>query len=512
MDSTVATVYWIVFIVTAVAIQAGLWGVFVKAGQPGWKSLIPVYNYWICIHIVEKPKWWLILIVVPVVNLVMPIVLIIEFCKYFGRPGLGWQTLGMLVPFVILPYFGFSPKVKFGKLKQVKKKTRAMEWAEAIVFALIAATFIRTFFIEAYKIPTPSMEGSLLVGDHLFVSKFHYGARFPLTPIAFPLAHHTMPLLGTKAYVEWIKLPYFRFPGLQTIHRNDVVVFNFPEGDTVVISNQAPSYYDLKRRGGRYTMDQLTVRPLDKKENYVKRCVAIPGDVLEVRNGQLFINGEPGWNPPGMQFLYTLRASQPLPQEFFMSRGITDVGPPNSPHSGVFEYPIHTSPEKAEQLRQLPVIRSVDITFSDTGSVFFSIYHTEWREYSQLFPNTKTFQFTPNNFGPINIPKKGTTVTLDRMSLPFYKRVIAIYEGSKLEELDGRIIINGVETNEYTFKLDYYFMMGDNRHNSQDSRFWGFVPETHIVGKPWFIWFSWDKNAKGIINKIRWNRLFSSVK
>jgi signal peptidase I len=509
MSATVAAIYWTFFIITTLAIQVGLWGVFVKAGQPGWKSLIPFYNYWVTIRIVEKPKWWLALVFIPIVNLVMPLVIVIELCKYFGKPGLGWQTVGMLFPYLFLPYIGFSPKVKYGKLKKTKKKSRTLEWAEAIVFALISAAFIRTFFIEAYRIPTPSMEGSLLVGDHLFVSKFHYGARFPMTPIAFPLAHHTMPLLGTKAYLDWPHLPYFRFPGLQKIHRNDVVVFNFPEGDTVVIANQAPSYYDLKRQRQRFTRDQLTVRPVDKNENYVKRCVAIAGDSLQVKNGQLFINGQAAENPAEMQFMYWVSSTQTLPDDFFGRFGISEAHRIQGPD---LTYAVFTTPRVAMELRHVPAISSVVIPFQDSILIGTTPQYHNWTTFSQLFPNdSKEYSYTTDNYGPIWVPQKGKAVQLNADNMPFYRRVIQDYEGNQLEERQGKYFINGVQATQYTFRYDYYFMMGDNRHNSQDSRFWGFVPETHIVGKPWFIWFSWDKNASGL-NKIRWERLFRAVK
>lgn len=551
MDSTVAAVYWTFFIVTTIAIQVGLWGVFVKAGQPGWKSLIPLYNYWVTIRLVEKPKWWLVLVFVPVVNLVMPLVIVIEFCKYFGRPGLGWQTVGMLFPYVFLPYIGFSKKIKYGRLKTKKKKSRAMDWAEAIVFALIAATFIRTFFIEAYRIPTPSMEGSLLVGDHLFVSKFHYGARFPMTPIAFPLAHHTMPLLGTKAYVDWPRLPYFRFPGLQKIHRNDVVVFNFPEGDTVCLEMQDNSYYQLLReyqailgpKAGRQALYDgmpgqngqilnevllrrfdkndpnrhnkaqrllnegftVVVRPVDKNENYVKRCVAIPGDEVKVIGGQLFINGQPGWNPPGMQYTYFITTGRQLPLDFFQDKGITVLQDPMV-HEGVYQYLVSARPTTVADLARSPSL-TITPTFEDTtGQV------RELSRFNPIFPNDfEHYPFTKDEFGPLTVPKAGTRVTLTPENLSVYYRLITVYERNDLDIRDGKLFINGIPTTEYTFKYDYYWMMGDNRHNSQDSRFWGFVPETHIVGKPWFIWLSIDKNAGGL-NKIRWNRLFRAVR
>ncbi|RVU01527.1 signal peptidase I [Mucilaginibacter limnophilus] len=360
---------------------------------------------------------------------------------------------------------------RFWRKKDSKKKRSATrEWVDAIIFAVIAATLIRTLFIEAYTIPTPSMERSLLVGDFLFVSKVNYGARTPMTPIAFPFAHHTMPILGTKAYWDGIKLPYYRLPGLSDIKKGDVVVFNYPmEADS--------PYY----------------RPVDKRENYIKRCQGTPGDTLSVVDAQVFINGKAAENPPEGQIDYAINPSDAsinpaildeLKVSYYDSRGIPTM-----------------TAAAAQKLRTYSNIKSVTPLIAAKNEVD-PMY--------PVFPNDPHFQWNADNYGPVIVPKKGWTVKLDSLTLPIYKRAIEVYEGNKLEVNGNQITINGKRTNSYTFKMNYYWMMGDNRHNSLDSRFWGFVPEDHIVGKALFIWMSWDSEAS-FFNKIRWSRLFRGV-
>lgn len=350
-----------------------------------------------------------------------------------------------------------------------KKKSAAREWTDAIIFAVVAATLIRTLFIEAYTIPTESMERSLLVGDFLFVSKVNYGARMPITPVAFPFAHHTMPIIGTKAYWDGIKLPYYRLPGLSDIKKGDVVVFNWPmEADTPLL------------------------RPVDKRENYIKRCQGTPGDTLSIVDAQVFVNGIANPNPPEGQINYTVETDG------------TEINPKtwDELHVTVSENPTMTK-ASAEALKKFSNIKSVKPLIEPKDSVSYMN--------GSVFPNDIHYaKWNQDNYGPIIVPKKGWTVKLDSLSLPFYKRAITVYEGNKLEIKGNDILINGTKTNSYTFKMNYYWMMGDNRHNSLDSRFWGFVPEDHIVGKALFVWMSWDSNAS-FLNKIRWSRLFMGI-
>ncbi len=352
-----------------------------------------------------------------------------------------------------------------------KKKSAAREWTDAIIFAVVAATLIRTLFIEAYTIPTESMERSLLVGDFLFVSKVNYGARTPMTPIAFPFAHHTMPIINTKAYWDGIKLPYYRLPGLSHIKKGDVVVFNYP------MEADSPFY-----------------RPVDKRENYIKRCQGTPGDTLSIADAQVFVNGKANPNPPEGQINYDVNVSG----SGLNPKLIDEL------HISLSDYNTLLTMTKASAaaLKNYSNVTSVKPHITPKDSVEYG---------GEVFPNDKHYaKWNQDNYGPIIVPKKGWTVKLDSLTLPFYKRAITVYEGNKLEVKGADILINGQKTDSYTFKMDYYWMMGDNRHNSYDSRFWGFVPEDHIVGKALFVWMSWDTNGS-FFSKIRWNRLFMGI-
>ncbi|PCH93502.1 MAG: S26 family signal peptidase [Bacteroidetes bacterium] len=357
------------------------------------------------------------------------------------------------------------------KTEGAKKKGVFREWIDAVVFAVVAATLIRMFFIEAFTIPTPSMEKSLLVGDFLFVSKVSYGPRIPNTPLSFPFAHHTLPLTeSTKSYLEWISLPYFRIPGFGKIENNDVVVFNYPmEG----------------------------FRPVDKRENYIKRCVGIPGDELQVINKTLHINGEKAEIKDGMQYSYHVRTDgNTLNPKVLEKMDVTEGGLVSTQG----DYRFSLTAANAEKMNDFSTVKEVKPICDPENSYA-----------SYIFPADSNFRFNKDNFGPITIPKKGETVELNTRNIALYERLITIYEGNELEVADGKILINGEERDSYTFGMDYYFMMGDNRDNSADSRFWGFVPEDHIVGKAVFIWFSIDQN-KTWFSKIRWSRLFSTIK
>ncbi|WP_129714610.1 signal peptidase I [Pedobacter sp. SYP-B3415] len=392
----------------------------------------------------------------------------------------------------------FWQKDTAGKPK--KKKTKAREWTDAIIFAVVAATIIRVFFIEAYTIPTGSMERSLLIGDFLFVSKVNYGARIPMTPIAFPFAHHTMPLTGTKAYWDGVQWKYRRLPGLSKIKNNDVVVFNFPEGDTVLKEAQDADYYQLLLTSSREELrSQYTIldRPVDKRENYIKRCIAIAGDSISMRNGVAYVNGkaEPLKNTGQMTYTVNFTTSD-INLDLIRNLGVRteDIAQVSDQ-----VYQIKTSAEILTELKKLDFVRSV-MLFTEKPGIFDR----------SIFPHDPNRKWNLDNFGPIIVPKKGWTVTLDSASMPLYKRAIEIYEGNKLEQKGNEWFINGSKADKYTFKMDYYWMMGDNRHSSLDSRYWGFVPEDHVVGKALFIWMSFDSNGS-LLNKIRWNRLLKGI-
>ncbi len=361
---------------------------------------------------------------------------------------------------------------KFWKKNKVaKKKSASREWLDAIVFAVIAATIIRGLFIEAYTIPTGSMERSLLVGDFLFVSKMSYGARTPITPVAFPFAHHTMPITGTKAYWDGIQLPYYRLPGFGHIERNDVVVFNYP-----------------------MDADAPLNRPVDKRENYIKRCVGVSGDTLKIIDAVVYINGKLSDLPIMSQTQYYVKTDGTDFNPMALKEIKADVERVNND-----EYVITMPKAEVEKIKAFSNVKIVTPVIAEQGAFE-----------QQVFPNDRHYNWNQDNFGPIIIPKEGWTVKLDSLTLPIYRRAITVYEGNKLEVNGTDIIINGQKTDSYTFKMNYYWMMGDNRHNSLDSRYWGFVPDDHIVGKALFIWMSWDENGS-FLSKIRWNRLLRGI-
>jgi len=383
--------------------------------------------------------------------------------------------------------------------KPKKKKTKTREWVDAIVFAVVAATIIRVFFIEAYTIPSGSMERSLLVGDFLFVSKVNYGARVPMTPVAFPFAHHTMPFINTKAYWDGVQWKYRRLPGLQEIKGNDVVVFNFPEGDTVVLERQDDNYYQMQLRGETrqsiWSGFSVTSRPVDKRENFIKRCIAIAGDTVSMKNGLAIVNGKPSPLVGTGGFAYTVEFNtSEVNFKLFEDMGFR-IGATALPTIFRFE----GTPDLINELKKSPFVKSVKEELSPEG------------EYDPLiFPHDKNRAWNLDNYGPIIVPKKGWTVALDSVNMPLYERSIRIYEGNKLEKVGNDWILNGKKATTYTFKMNYYWMMGDNRHSSADSRYWGFVPEDHVVGKALFIWLSVDGEAK-LLNKIRWSRIFKGI-
>ena len=385
------------------------------------------------------------------------------------------------------------------------KQTKVIEWVDAIIFAVIAATFIRMFFIEAYTIPTSSMEKSMLVGDFLFVSKTAYGPKLPNTPLSFPFVHHTMPLSKTKkSYVEWIQNPYKRIAGFGDVKNNDVVVFNFPNGDTVAMNMPTQDYYQLVRSYGRERVwsdkrafGEIISRPVDKRENYIKRCVGISGDELEYKDGQLYVNGKQQESFPGVQYDYIINTNgTPINKRTLEKIGIAKAD--QQVFSGSqYLYPL--TEEYAKELEKLNNVTSIKKVNMPAGN---------WDK--NIFPHSEYFQWNVDNFGPLTIPKKGETVNLTVENLPMYERIIDLYEEHDLELKDSTIYIDGVATDNYTFAMNYYWMMGDNRHNSADSRYWGFVPEDHIVGKAIFIWLSLDKEQSFPAN-IRWKRLFSFI-
>ncbi|WP_256009167.1 signal peptidase I [Desertivirga xinjiangensis] len=500
---------WLVYLVPVLALYfAGLWKLFEKAGRKGWEALVPFYNVYIMIKLTGRPSWWLILFFIPVINVIAGIALMLDFAKSFGKFGF-WEHAGTIIfPFVMFPLWGFDKDTRYLGLSATEefrkanpyKKGAGREWADAIVFAVVAATLIRSFLLEAYTIPTGSMEKSLLIGDFLFVSKVNYGGRVPMTPVAFPFAHHTMPLTGTKAYWDGVQLKYRRLPGLEEIERGDVVVFNYPEGDTVVLETQAEaSYYQLVRQMGRDAVRSnpnftIVERPVDKRENYIKRCVAIAGDTVKIVNAQVFVNGKAAENPVEGQKMHYVKSNG----TDFNPQTLQDMNISFSQVSAD-EYHFNMTAAQAADIRKWANVKEVIPLIKLEGDYDPSV-----------FPQNPNFKWNQDNFGPLIIPKKGWTVKLDSMTIPVYKRAIQVYEGNTVEEKGGQLIINGKASASYTFRMDYFWMMGDNRDNSLDSRFWGFVPQDHIVGKALFIWMSLDENGS-FLSKVRWNRLFKGI-
>lgn len=412
-----------------------------------------------------------------------------------------WLLLG--IPIFVDYHITRKVNWTFWKKRGVKKQTALVEWVDALIFAVVAATLIRMFFIEAYTIPTSSMEKSLLVGDYLFVSKVSYGPKLPNTPLSFPFAHHTLPLTkNTKSYLEWIKRPYKRLAGFGDIKRDDVVVFNFPEGDTVIVQHQERSYYSVVREIGRERVHRdydIVVRPVDKRENYIKRCVAVAGDTLSISRGQVFINGQKQETIDDMQYNYIIRTNgTSINSKILDDLKIAKADRFFNPAGGIYEMPLTS--EAYDRIRQLNNVHSV-LKHENTNPTMMT---------KAIFPHSPNYPWTEDNFGPLWIPKKGVTIDIDINNLPLYERIIDQYEGNLLAVKDSVIYINDEPATSYTFKMDYYFMMGDNRHNSADSRFWGFVPEDHVVGKASFIWLSLDTDKRFPAN-IRWNRVFRGI-
>jgi signal peptidase I len=492
--------------------------IFERTNEDSWKGFIPFLNFVVWLKVIKRPWWWIFLLFVPGVNLIMLVVMNVETSKAFNLRTSKDQWLAGILPHWVFIELAYKNKGEYvGPYDwNGKKKSMGREWGEAIVFAVVAATIIRTLLMEAYTIPTPSMEKSLMVGDYLFVSKMSYGPKLPNTPVSFPFAHHTLPFTkSTRSYLEWFKLPYFRLPGFGDVERMDAVVFNFPEGDTVATSLQEVGYYQLCRdygkknvlanrmtnpRTGQKMFGDIVVRPVDKKENYIKRCVGIGGDVIEVREGQLFINDKMVDNPEQLQYDYHIKAKDRLNSKLLKDKyDITTEHVKFSQSAG--EYIIPLSADKLEALSKNPVIDTIYRKISPKGA------YNGINSSHPIFPNHKNYDWSEDNFGPLWIPKAGESIDLTLDNLPLYERSIRVYEGNQLYVKDNEIYINGAVTQSYTFKMDHYFMMGDNRHRSADSRFWGFVPVDHVVGKAVFIWFSTDAQTG-----IRWDRVFSTVK
>ena len=499
---------WLIFILGTAAALIGLYGMFKKAGIDAWKALIPLYNTWFIVEACGLKRIWFWLQLIPIVGQFITIWIIIIFTMHFGKVGFLEHAAVVFLPFIYLPYLGFSKDVKWKGKEALKfyKKSVLREWADAAVFAVVAATIIRTFIFEAYTIPSESMEKTLLVSDFLFVNKLSYGPRLPITPISFPFVHNTMPFSETTpSYLKWIQLPYKRLPGFTQIKRNDVVVFNVPAGDTIINEPGYGSkqlYYDVLRdppyNGNRDALladhPDILVHPMDKTDNYIKRCTGLPGDEIQVINGYLFVNKQPAFIAEGSQMDYNVPVDSTDDTVDKLNEKTGIEGTPG-PGAEILPAPgcmiVNMTPPERETVEKFI-----------GKKVSYALYKID----GPVFPFTdSSATWTRDNYGPFHIPKKGEVIPLNPGNVAIYRRLITTYEGNTLTEQNGKYIINGKETTTYTTKYNYYWMMGDNRHRSQDSRFWGFVPETNIVGKASLIWFSWN-------NGPRWSRFFKSIK
>ncbi|CAM2809917.1 signal peptidase I [Flavobacterium succinicans] len=477
--------WFVFFLVIQIIHFLGTWKMYESAGRKRWIAAVPIYNAIVLMKIIGRPTWWTVLLFIPVINLIMFPVVWVETLRSFGKRST-LDTILVIASFgLYLYYVNYTQPLNHVTDRNLSPDHKAADTVSSLLFAVIVATIVHTYFIQPFTIPTSSLEKSLLIGDFLFVSKVNYGARVPMTTVAMPMVHDTIPLTKKKSYLNWPQLPYMRFPSIEDIKRNDIVVFNWPV-DTV---------YKFRDKSG------LRVeKPIDKKSNYVKRCVGLPGDHLSIKDGLIYIDGKELILPERArpQYSYKLALDGKTPIDFeslFKELDITDPAGFMDNERRDTLYISALTKDAAERFKQVPGITAVTRIVSK---------ETE----NGVFPHTKNWN--QDNYGPIYIPQKGKTVDLNLKTLPFYKTIIDDYENRTLEINGTEIRIDGKVATTYTFGQNYYWMMGDNRHNSEDSRYWGFVPENHIVGKPVFIWMSWDTNGKGI-NKIRWDRVFTTV-
>ena len=532
-----ATQWLLFFLLVQIIHFLGTWKLYKKAGRQAWEALVPVYNAVVLMKIIGRPRWWVILLFLPIINLIMIPVVWVETIRSFGRNSNTDTLLVIATLGFYIFYVNYMLDVQYIEDRSLQPKTALGEWVSSILFAVVAATLVHTYFIQPYVIPTSSLEQTLLVGDFLFVSKFHYGARTPMTTVAFPMVHDTLPVAKTKSYLKKPQLPYFRLPGFENVERNDIVVFSWP-ADTV-------EQFFVKT-------DKRIRKPIDKKSNYVKRCVAIAGDTLEIKNGFVFINGTQLAlsDRAKTQYSYNVISSKGVP-----SKALTDAGAreflryyiaenlnqqqlnaiapflANQPQrtqqggwllqTGKNGIPINTVRNYRLALKEIADFqREATLTLAqaeklrNTPGIDSVIRYVMPRELTSnsFFPNNDAYTWNLDNMGPVYMPEKGKTITLTSKNLPLYKKIIREYEGNTLDMKGNQILINGQPATTYTFKQDYYWMMGDNRHRSEDSRYWGFVPEDHIVGKPVFIWMSIENFTEGMKNwEIRWDRVFTTV-
>ena len=562
----------IIFLILVLISFIGLSKIFEKAGVATWKAFVPIYNFWEVGKIINRPKWWAFIMIVPGVNLIMYGVYGFHLARAFKKRLNKDLFYAALCPYLYFAYLGFNHNIKFFGVNDIKSESSFIKnWLDPIIFAVVAASIIRGFFFEAFTIPTSSLEKSLMVGDFLFVNKICYGAKVPQTPIAFPFAHHTLPWTKeTKSYLEWIKIPYLRLPGYSKPSNGEIVVFNYPDGDTVALGFQDMSYYQLARSIGYQNINnpkyrppfgdekrqigKIVARPVDKREHYVKRCVGIAGDKLQIKDGELYINDKLSPMPKDAQHHYFVKCKEPIFtvkllddldiyydeafQITFYQQSINDSVMlyslvDNQPHhtesdflkeyigsitsNDTVLYSLNLTNEKAEKIKNMPGVYSVKKEIRGKNNLDLNI-----------FPHNPSYPWNNDNFGPITLPKEGTTVKIDTGNICLYEKMLSTYDdGIHLITKSGaQVLYDGKPITSYTFKQGYYWLMGDNRHNSADSRSWGVVPFDHVVGRPVFVWFSMKDPTKNKVSggnvlgslfknshdgKFRWNRFMCYV-
>ena len=523
----------LLFLSSNLIIFGGSYKLFNLAGVESWKALIPFYNIIKHLDIINRPRWWIILVFIPVINLLMIPVIWVEYIKTFNHNSKLDRILVIVTLGFYIYYISYvSNKKKY--ISQISFSNFERSFG-SIIYAIVIATIVHNYIIQPFVIPTGSLEKTLRVGDFLLVSKFHYGARIPSTVVSFPMVHDTIPIIKSRSYLKKPQLPYLRIPGFQEIKNNDIVVFNWP-ADTV-------RRFFVKEKG--------VIKPTDKKSNYVKRAIGIPGDSLEIRDGIVYLNGKENNLPDRAKplFTYIVKSNEGVSssklinlevdgfiRKFIIKNLSTDIYAEiskyilNISNNGENEYLIYTSgkgiPIKLVRKLSLDIREIIDkekelsLTHIDAikiknsnqfDTIYRAIEETNTSN-SIFFPNNKRFSWNNDHFGPLYIPKAGDKIDLNIKTLPLYKKIITDYEFNDLKVIDEDILINGIKENEYVFKQDYYWMMGDNRYNSEDSRVWGFVPFDHVLGRPVFIWMSIEGLFNGIENwNFRWDRVFTTI-
>ncbi len=528
---------WLLFIGIIQLIHfGGTYKLYQKAGRKSWEALVPIYNAYILMKIIGRPTWWVILLFIPIINLLMFPVVWIETIRSFGK-NTQKDTWLVVLTLGLYTYAINNSDVSYVENRSLNPRTALGEWVSSIVFAIVAASIVHAYFIQPFVIPTGSLERTLLVGDFLLVSKYHYGARVPMTPIAAPMVHDTLPIIGTKSYLKKPQLPYLRLPGITSPKRNDKVVFNWPI-DTV-----------------RFFRDPSNIRvdkPIDKKSNYVKRLVGLPGDQFSIIDGKIHIDGEPLVldERAKPQINYTIYAQKGVSSKLLIEAGVKEFmrtystqnlnqtqanalymsghGVYNNPNGNGYLITTMSSGIDPNLIRSqgLALSEIIDkernaslteqmaqklLSYSSIDSVVKQL-QPKGQFDASIYPHSRRLPWNVDQMGPFTIPSKDFEIELNPTNIDLYKEVITQYEGHELSQNGTQVLIDGETTTSYRFEKDYYWMMGDNRHNSEDSRYWGFVPEDHILGKPIFIWMSIDGINDGISNwKIRWDRVFTTV-